>query len=129
MTDGAGYAVEDLFELGFQELLEFVAALDADAEGALAEVFHDEGSGGSSEVGGEKERFEVEQGRLVDLAGEGDDGADGLGEGLASAGDRLLHAVEEAALRLLRFRGGGLVRFCGAFAEDGEGHAGSSLSD
>src|SRR5882672_4522002 len=64
-----------------------------------------------------------------DLASEGDDGADGLGEGLAGAGDRLFHAVEEAALRLLGFGGGGLVRFCGAFAEDGEGHAVSSLSD
>ena len=129
MADGAGDAVEDGFEFGFEELLEFVAALDAGAEGALAEVLHDEGGGGSAEVGGEEERLEVDEGGLVDLAGEGDDRADGLGEGLAGAGDRLLHAVEEAALRLLRFGGLGLVRFCGAFAEDGESHSASSLSD
>ena len=128
MPDGAGDAVEDMLEFGFEELLEFVAALDAGAEGALAKVFHDEGGGGGAEVGGEEERLEVDEGGLVDLAGEGDDGADGFGEGLAGAGDRLLHAVEEAAFWLLRFGSCGLVRFCGAFAEDGEGHAVSSLA-
>ena len=54
----------------------------------------------------EQDGFEVGEGGLVDLAGEGDDGADGLGEGLAGAGDRLLHAVEEAALLLGWFGGG-----------------------
>jgi hypothetical protein len=116
-----------LFELGFEELLELVAALDAGAEGALAEVFHDEGGGGGAEIGREKKRFEIEEGGLVDFSREGDDGADGLGEGLAGTGDRLLHAVEETALRL-RWFGGGLVGFCWAFAEDGESHALSSLA-
>src|SRR6202035_44741 len=97
--------VEDLLQLGFEELLEFVAALDAGAEGALAKVFHDDGGGGGAEVGGEEEGFEIEESGFVDLAGEGDDGADGLGEGLAGAGDGLLHAVEEAALGLLWLRG------------------------
>ncbi len=128
MADGAGDAVEDGLEFGFEELLEFIAALDAGAEGALAKVLHDEGGGGSAEVCGEEERLEVDEGGLVDLAGKGDYRTNGLGEGLTGAGDRLLHAVEEAALRLLRFGGLGLVRFCGAFAEDGEGHALSSLS-
>ncbi len=127
--DGAGYTVEDLLEFGFEELLELVAALDAGAEGALAEVFHDDGGGGGTEVGGEEEGFEIDEGGFVDFSREGDDRADGLGEGLAGAGDRLLHAVEEAAFGLLRFGGAGLVRFCGAFAEDGESHAGSSLAE
>ena len=48
---GLGDAVEDLLELGFEELLELVAALDAGAEGALAEVFDDDGGGGRAEVG------------------------------------------------------------------------------
>ncbi len=110
------------FEFGFEELLEFVAALDAGAEGALAEVFHDDGGGGGAEVGGEEERLEVDEGGFVDLAGEGDDGADGLGEGLAGAGDRLLHAVEEAELRAgtpMRIRGLGWFRFV-AFSEERE---------
>jgi len=121
VCDGAGYAVEDLLELGFEETVEFVAALDAYAECSLTKVFHHEGGGGSAEVGGEEERFEVGEGGLVDLAGEGDDGADGFGEGLPGAGDRLLHAVEEAAAGLLRL-GIGLVRFGGALAEEGESH-------
>jgi hypothetical protein len=125
VADWAGYVVEDLFEFGFQELLELFAALDAGAESALAEVLHDESSGGCAEVGGEEERLEMDEGGLVDLAGEGDDGADGLGEGLAGAGDRLLHAVEEAAFGLLRFGGGGLVGLLVgliALAEEREGH-------
>ncbi len=45
-----GYAVEDLLKLGFEKLLKFVAASDAGAEGALAEVFKHDGSGGRPEV-------------------------------------------------------------------------------
>ena len=41
----------------------------------------------------------IERG-LVDLACERDDGADGFGERLAGAGDRLPHAVKEATLLL-----------------------------
>ena len=104
MLDGAGYAVEYLLQLGLEELLEFVAALDAGAEGALAQVFHDDRGGGGAEIGGEEKRLEVEESGFVDFAGEGDDGADGLGEGLAGAGDRLLHSVEEA-----EFLGGGFL--------------------
>ena len=52
---------------------------------------------GAADVGGEEEGLEADEGGFVDLAGEGDDGGDGFGEGLAGAGDRLLHAVEEAA--------------------------------
>ncbi len=133
VADGLGYAVEDLLELGFEELFEFGSALDAYAEGSLAEVFEDDGGGGRADVGGEENGLEIGEGGLVDLAGEGDDGADGLGEGLASAGDRLLHAVEEAAPGLrLRDLGSGLVGlllgFVG-FAEEGVGHAGFSLAD
>ncbi len=102
MSDGTGYAVEDLLEFGLEETLEVVAALNADAEGALAEVFHDEGGGGCAEVCGEEDGLQADEGGLVDFAGERDDGADGLGEGLAGAGDRLLHAVEEAAFWFLR---------------------------
>ena len=58
--------------------------------------------------------------RGVDLAGEGDDGADGLGEGLAGARDRLLHAVEEAELG----SAGGMVSARGA----GSGTVGGSGS-
>ena len=72
------------------------------------------------------------EGGFVDLAGEGDDGGDGLGEGLAGAGDRLLHAVEEACA----CRGDACSDWDGwsggffvAFSEEVEGHALSSLSD
>ena len=126
--DGPGYAVQDLFEFGLQEALEFVAALNAGAEGALTKVFHDEGCRRGAEVRGEEQRFEIDEGALIYFASEGDDGADGLGERLASTSDRLLHAIEEAALLLLRFGSGGLVRFRGAFAEEGESHALSSLA-
>ena len=106
---------------GFEELLEFGAALDAGAEGALAEVLHDDGCGGAADVGGEEERLEAGEGGFVDFAGEGDDGADGLGEGLAGAGDRLLHAVEEAelrgGLRVGRF-GLGWVQVCRVFRRE-----------
>ena len=132
---GAGDAVEDLLELGLEEALEVVTALDADAEGALAEVLHDECGGGSAQVCCEQQRLEVDQGGLVDFASEGDDGADGLGEGLAGAGDRLLHAVEEAAalllLRLLSCGNYGFVRLLVgfvAFTEEGKGHAVASLA-
>ncbi len=138
MVDGLSYAVEDLLQLGFEELLELVAALDAGAESALAKVFEDEGGGGAADVGGEQDGFEAGEGGLVDLAGEGDDGADGLGEGLAGAGDRLLHAVEEAALLLGRFGGGRSLRGGGglvglllgfvAFAEERKCHADASLA-
>src|SRR6185437_12494579 len=136
MLDGMRYAVEDLLQLGFEELLELGAALDAGAEGALAQVFDDDGGGGCAEIGAEQNGFEPDEGGFVDLAGEGDDRADGLGERLASASDRLLHAVEEAALLLCGFgrsfrRGGGLVgllfRFV-AFAEERECHADASLA-
>ena len=53
------------------------------------------GGGDGSDVGGEEDELEVFEGGFVDFAGEGDDGADGLGEGLAGARDRLLHAVED----------------------------------
>src|SRR5260370_8719432 len=99
--DGGGYGVEDLLEFGLEELLEFGSALDAGAEGALAEVLHDDGGGGAADVCGEEERLGAGEGGFIDLAREGDDGAVGLGEGLAGAGDRLLHAGEEAALLLL----------------------------
>jgi len=46
VTDGPGDVVQDLLQLGFEELLEFLAALDAGAEGALAEVLHYERGGG-----------------------------------------------------------------------------------
>jgi hypothetical protein len=91
-----GYAVEDLLELLLEELLELRSTLDAGAQGSLAEAFHDDSGGGGAEVGGEEHGLKRVERGLVDLAGEGDDGADGLGEGLAGAGDRLLHAVEEA---------------------------------
>ncbi len=69
MVDGPSDAVEDGFELGFEELLELVAALDSGAEGALAEVFEDQGGGGGSDVGGEQDGFEVVEGGGVDPRG------------------------------------------------------------
>ena len=100
-------------ELLLEELFELGAAGDAGAVGALAEVFEHDGGGGGADVGGEEDGLEVGDGGLVDLAGEGDDGGDGFGEGFAGAGDRLLHAVEEGAAR--GFFGGG-VGSCGGFA-------------
>ena len=67
---------------------------------ALAEVGDDFGGGGGADVGGEEREFEVVEGSVVDFAGEGDDGGDRLGKRFAGAGDRLLHAVEEAGLAL-----------------------------
>ena len=58
--DGAGYGVQDWPELGFEKALEFVAAVDSGAKGALAKVFEDEGGGGRAEVGGEEDGLEVE---------------------------------------------------------------------
>src|SRR5438552_1090103 len=80
VLDGTGYSVKDLLEFGFEELLEFVAALDAGAEGALAEVLHDDGRGRGAEVCGEEQGLEVDQSGFVDFAGKRDDGADGFGE-------------------------------------------------
>ncbi len=131
---GAGDAVEDGLELELEQALELGAAFDAVAEAALAEVFDDLRGGGGADVGGEQDGVEVGERGGVDLAGEGDDGADGLGEGLAGAGDRLLHAVEEAELGGVRGRvglgcwgggrlgDGGRFGFGGALAEEGEGH-------
>jgi len=85
------------------------------AERAVAEAGDDLGSGDGSDVGGEEDELEVFEGGFIDFAGEGDDGADGLGEGLTGAGDRLLHAVEEAAGFCGCFGG---CRFFVALAED-----------
>jgi len=78
VLDGVGYAVEDLAQLGLEDLLELGPALDAGAQGALAEVLHDDGSGGAADVGGEQAWLKLVERGLVDLAGERDDGADGL---------------------------------------------------
>jgi hypothetical protein len=79
VSNGLGHAIEDLLQLGFEKPFEFAATLDAGAEGALAQVFEDDRGCGAADVGGEEDRFEANEGGLVDLAGEGDDGADGLG--------------------------------------------------
>ena len=134
---GASDAVEDGLEFGLEEGFELGAGGDAGAVGALTEVFEDEGGGGGAEVGGEQDGLERGDGGLVDLAGEGDDVGELLGEGVAGAGDGGPHAVEEGAaggvfgggglgLREFRFGRGGLG-FGGALAlaEEIEGHGGS----
>ena len=93
---GGDDLVEDVLELELEERFELGAGLDAFTEGALAKVFEDDLRGGGAYVGGEEQGFERIEGGLVDLAGEGDNGVEGLGEGLAGAGDGLPHAVEEA---------------------------------
>jgi len=90
MVDGALDVVEDGLELGFEELPELVASLDACAEGALTQVFKDDGGSGGADVGFEEDGFEMIEGGGVNLAGERDDGGDGFAEGFAGAGDRLL---------------------------------------
>ena len=56
---GAGDAVEDGLELELEQALEFGAALDAVAEGALAQVLDDLRGGGGADVGGEQDGVEV----------------------------------------------------------------------
>ena len=104
--------VEDVEDLGFEEPLELGAVGDAAAEGDVAELGDDLLGGAGADIRGEQGELEVVERGLVDFAGEGDDGGDGAGEGLAGAGDRLLHAVEEAAGLL----GLGFCRRFGGFA-------------
>ena len=94
---GLSHGVEDAEDFGLEQVLELGAVGDAVAEGAIAEAGDDFVGGGGADVGGEEGELEVVEGGFVDFAGEGDDGGDGVGERLAGAGDRLLHAVEEAA--------------------------------
>ena len=100
MLDRASYVVENLLEFGLEDLTKLGSALDAGAESALAKVLHDDGGRGAADVRCEEARLELIKGGLIDLAGERDDGADGVGERLAGARDRLPHAVEEAEFRL-----------------------------
>ncbi len=97
MGDGFVDGVQDAEDFGFELELEFGAVGDAVAEGAIAQAGDDLVGGGGADVAGEEGEFEVVERGFVDFAGEGDDGGDGVGERLAGAGDRLLHAVEEAA--------------------------------
>ncbi len=128
--DWAGDAVEDGLQLGLEEVLEFDRRLRCRCGGragagcsrtmaVVAAPMSAARRMGSSEM-----RVD-----FVDLAGERDDLADGLGEGLAGAGDGLPHAVEEAAFFGRRGVGGrgrrggfGVGGFV-ALAEEVEGHA------
>jgi hypothetical protein len=59
MLHGARDAIEDLLELGLEDLPELGSALDAGAECALPEVLHDDGRGGAADVGGQQARFKL----------------------------------------------------------------------
>jgi len=109
MGDGSVDGIEDAEDLGFELQLELGAVGDAVAEGSIAQAGDDLVGGGGADVAGEEGELEVVERGFVYFAGEGDDRGDGVGERLAGAGDRLLHAVEEAARcgGLLWFRVGG----------------------
>lgn len=80
MLNRTSYVVENLFEFGLEDLTKLGSAFDAGAEGALTKVLHDDGGRGAADIRCEEARLELIKGGLIDLAGERDDGADGVGE-------------------------------------------------
>ena len=141
MLDGENHAVEHTLEFQLEQLLQLRATFNALAQGTLAQVFEHNRGGGGAYVGRQQKRLERLEGGFVHLAGERDDGIEGLRERLAGAGDGLPHAVEEAALGhtgligrrrafgdglrplLLDGRRGVVLLVFAAPAEEGESHA------
>ena len=101
-ADGARIrCVQNRQQFFFQQALEFLHVFDLLAVGLVAQFAENFLRGGIAQVGADERGFEIVERVAVDFFAEGDDFLDALGEVLASARDRLLHAVEEAGLSFL----------------------------
>ena len=94
--DEVGLVIEDGLELKLQQPAKFSAAFDALAQSPLTKVLDDLRGSRGADIGGEQDGLKLVERGEVDLAGERDDGADGLGEGVAGAGDRFAEQVRDS---------------------------------
>ncbi len=84
----------------FKQAFEFIHVLDLPAVRLVAEFFKNFMGGSGAEVGANQGGFEIVEGGAVDLLADGDDVLDALGQVLAGARDRLLHALNKTRFPL-----------------------------